>query len=223
MAVQNALLTILPQGVWLLRGFLTRAEQEAIRDELRDVARQAPFFVPTMPYDGTPFKVSITNAGEFGWVADREHGFRYSKRHPDGQAWPPIPPRVLDASARAARAAGFMNYRPNVCLLNLYAPGTGSLGRHRDDTRGEDRNAPIVTLSLGASCEVGVGGLDAKDDYTYVDFNSGDVMVLGGVGRLIYHEIRNVTAGSDLLAKGGRISATLRRAMFESRGTKTRG
>ena len=44
-------------------------------------------------------------------------------------------------------------------------------------------------------------------------------MVLEGLRRLIYHEVRQIKEAEapDLLPKGGRLSATLRRAMIESR------
>lgn len=228
MGVQPRLFTVLPQGVWILRGFVSRADQERMREEIREVARLAPFYTPQMPYGGN-FNLKITNAGLYGWTSDA-NGMRYTRTQPrrvinggqdnfEGRPWPGIPAGIMMASRLAAHEAGFTRYEPNVCLFNYYERGKGSLGRHRDDTRGEDFNTPIVTISLGDGCELGIGGLEYENDCQFVDFNSGDVLVLGNVGRLLYHQIRNVSGNSDLLSKGGRISATLRRATFESRGS----
>ena len=38
----------------------------------------------------------MSNAGEYGWVTAREHGYRYQKEHPvTGEPWPAIPERLL--------------------------------------------------------------------------------------------------------------------------------
>ncbi|MFL6284484.1 MAG: alpha-ketoglutarate-dependent dioxygenase AlkB [Pyrinomonadaceae bacterium] len=216
MAVQNALLTILPQGVWHLRGFLPRAEQERLRDDLRDVVRAAPLFTPVKPY-GSAFRYKVTNCGEFGWTSEEVAGYRFIRRHPKGQEWPPIPQSVLDAGARAALEAGFTHYSPNSCLLSFYEPGLGGNGPQRENTLGEDESVPVVMLGLGASCELGIGGLDFKDPLQHIDFNSGDALLLAGPGRGLYNEIRSVTAGCDLLANGGLLLTTLRYVMFDSR------
>lgn len=193
----------------MLRDFATRIEQEEMRDALREVARRAPLFQPTMPY-GTPFNLQITNAGRFGWTAI-EGNFAYLRRHPvTNQPWPEIPKIVQDVAGRAAREAS-VRFDSNVCLINYYKRGNGSLGLHRDDTKGEDFNSPIFTISLGDSAQFGIGGVEQHDPVMELDFNSGDVLVMASVGRLFYHRVRYISDNSDLLPNGGRISATLRR------------
>ena len=82
-----------------LRGFdirklyLDEARQRAVLDDIRAVARAAPFFRPDTPM-GRPMSVRMTAAGRYGWFSDRR-GYRYVDRHPGGGDWPPIPDSVL--------------------------------------------------------------------------------------------------------------------------------
>ena len=77
-------------------GYLPREEQEALLEEVREAARQAPLYVPAMPRTGKEMSVRMTNCGILGWVTDKERGYRYQPTHPaTGQPWPPIPDRLL--------------------------------------------------------------------------------------------------------------------------------
>jgi DNA oxidative demethylase len=117
---------------------------------------------------------------------------------------------VLETARRAAAGAGCRRFDPTACLVNYYRQG-GSLGMHRDDTPKEDLAAPIVTISLGDTALFEIGGAQKTDPAKTVELESGDVLVMWLVGRLLFHGVRRVLGGtSDLLSKGGRISATLR-------------
>src|SRR5690348_6883723 len=140
------------EGFFLLRRFLGRVEQGAALAACGRVADAAPFITPTMP-DGTPFRVAMTNAGEWGWLSDR-NGYRYARRHPEtGALWPSVPAILAETAERAVAAtlgqAAAAAYRPQCFLINRYDGGRGRLGLHQDrDER--DRSQPIVTMSLGA-------------------------------------------------------------------------
>ena len=102
----RAAIAIAP-GVDHFPGFLDRAAQEALRDEIAAVLREAPLFRPRMPRTGKPFSVEMSNCGPLGWVSD-EAGYRYQPVHPEtGRPWPAMPaaaPRGLrDHRARRAR------------------------------------------------------------------------------------------------------------------------
>ena len=43
---------------------------------------EAPLFQQAMPKTGAPLSVKMSNAGAFGWVTDREDGYRYQALHP---------------------------------------------------------------------------------------------------------------------------------------------
>lgn len=184
-------------------GWLTAAEQAALRDDLRAVVAQAPLFSPVTP-SGKAMSVRMTSAGRFGWVSDRR-GYRYSATHPDGQPWPAIPARVLDiwdAVAGTARS-------PECCLINFY-DDQAKMGLHqdRDET---DFTQPVVSVSLGDDALFRIGNLTRGGATQSLWLRSGDVLVMGGNARLRYHGIDRIAPGtSPLLPRGGRINLTLR-------------
>ena len=85
------------------------------------------------------------------------------------------------------------------------------MGLHQDKDE-QDFAAPVVSLSLGATCLFRVGGLKRSDPTAAVRLSSGDAVVLGGTGRLAFHGVDRILPGtSTLLPEGGRINLTLRR------------
>ncbi len=191
------------RGVAVHRGFLDRDAQEAVLRDLRGVVAAAPLFQPMTPY-GKPMSVRMTSAGRYGWFADRR-GYRYVDRHPDGGAWPPIPASVLaiwDALAGVARA-------PDCCLVNLYRE-SARMGLHQDRDEA-DFGFPVVSVSLGDEALFRVGNLTRGGPTESLWLRSGDVAVIGGAARLVYHGVDRIRPGSsDLLDGGGRINLTLR-------------
>ena len=94
--------------------------------------------------------------------------------------------------------------------MNLYAPGA-RLGLHQDRDE-ETFDAPVVSVSLGATGLFRIGGLARRDPTRSLRLASGDVVVLAGPARLAYHGIDRILPGtSTLLRDDGRINLTLRR------------
>ena len=193
-------------GVDYFPGFLDRAAQEALRDEVLAILEVAPPFRPRMPRTGKPFSVQMSNCGALGWVSD-EAGYRYQPTHPEtGRPWPPMPPRLLAAFAAIAPGAP----PPEACLINLYDPAA-RMGLHQDRDE-EELAAPVVSLSLGDTALFRVGGLQRNAPTRSFRLASGDAMSLAGEGRLAFHGVDRIIAGSStLLPQGGRINLTLRR------------
>ncbi len=198
---------VLPKGVRHIPGWLDRAAQEALLEEVRAIVGEAPLFVPVMPRTGREMSVRMTNCGPLGWVTDKERGYRYQARHPvTGKPWPPIPQSLLDLWSELAAYP----HAPQACLINFYSE-TAKMGLHQDRDE-EDLAAPVVSVSLGDSCLFRVGETRREGRTTSIRLNSGDVVVLGGEGRLCFHGVdRLYPATSTLLKKGGRINLTLRR------------
>ncbi|KPQ11275.1 MAG: alkylated DNA repair protein (DNA oxidative demethylase) AlkB [Saliniramus fredricksonii] len=187
-------------------GYLSRPEQEALLDSLRQVLHDAPLYTPRMPRSGKPFSVRMTNCGALGWVADQA-GYRYQPHHPEtGQPWPAMPPRVL----RAWEDLAGYPHPPEACLVNYYAEAA-KMGLHQDRDEA-DFDAPVVSLSLGDTAVFRYGGTQRGDPTKSVKLASGDAIVFGGESRLIFHGIDRLQRGSStLLPDGGRINLTLRR------------
>ncbi|AKI02881.1 alkylated DNA repair protein [Hoeflea sp. IMCC20628] len=197
---------VLPKGVRHIPGHLDRSEQEALLDEIRDVVRQAPLYRPEMPRTGKPFSVRMTNCGDLGWVADK-NGYRYQDRHPvTGTPWPSIPSRLLKLWADLTGETS----PPQACLVNFY--GTDArMGLHQDRDE-QDFAAPVLSVSLGDACLFRIGGTERGQPTKSFRLESGDIVILGGEGRLAFHGVDRIyPTTSTLLKDGGRINLTLRR------------
>ncbi|TCQ99617.1 alkylated DNA repair protein (DNA oxidative demethylase) [Neorhizobium sp. JUb45] len=197
----------LMKGIRHLPGYLDRAEQEHLVEAIRQIVIEAPLFVPTMPGTGKPMSVRMTNCGTLGWVTDKDNGYRYQPTHPfTGKPWPAMPPKLLDLWERLAA----YSKPPEACLVNFYSDDA-KMGLHQD----KDENAfeaPVLSVSLGNTCLFRVGGLERKAPTGSFKLSSGDIVLLGGEGRLAFHGVDRIYPGtSTLLKNGGRINLTLRR------------
>jgi alkylated DNA repair protein (DNA oxidative demethylase) len=199
--------TPIAPGVTLAPNYFDRAAQDELLAAIRAVITVAPLTVPRMPRSGKPMSVRMTNCGPLGWVTDEARGYRYQETHPGtGAPWPPIAEIIL----RAWRELGGYPHPPESCLVNYYA-ADARMGLHQDKDE-QDFEAPVVSLSLGDTGLFRVGGLKRSDPTRSVRLASGDAVVLGSEGRLAFHGVDRILAGtSTLLPEGGRINLTLRR------------
>lgn len=193
-------------GLRLVAGFFDRATQEALIGQLRETILRAPLFTPVMPKSGRPFSVQMTNCGPLGWVSD-VRGYRYQATHPaTGGPWPPIPDVLLQCWTDLA----CFGAPPQACLVNYYGP-QARMGLHQDRDE-EDLSAPVLSVSLGATCLFRIGGTERTAPTRSFRLASGDVLVMGGASRLAFHGVDRLIAGtSTLLAGVARINLTLRR------------
>lgn len=191
------------RGFEVYSGYLDAGEQASLVEQIRDVVRVAPLFSPMTPY-GKPMRVRMTSAGKYGWFSDRK-GYRYEPRHPSGVPWPPIPDRVMaiwQALVSETRA-------PDCCLVNFY-DDSAKMGMHQDRDEA-DFDWPVLSISLGDEGLFRMGNETRGGKTESLWLHSGDVVVMGGEARLLYHGIDRVRpASSMLLPKGGRINLTLR-------------
>lgn len=200
------LVTITPltiRGFKVYQSFLSPEAQAGLVADLRKVAQVAPFFQPVMS-SGKRMSVRMTSAGTLGWVTDRR-GYRYQARHPEGQAWPPIPERVLEVW----RKVSGVERVPDCCLVNYYGEDA-KMGLHQDKDEG-NFDWPVVSISLGDEGLFRMGNVERGGKTESVWLRSGDVVVMGGDARLAYHGVDRIRFGSSrLLSRGGRINLTLR-------------
>ncbi len=151
--------------------------------------------------------VRMTNFGSLGWVTDKQDGYRYQAVHPEtGEQWPSIPPSLL------ALWEEYSAYPepPEACLVNYYDVDA-KMGMHVDNDE-EDFSAPVISISLGDSCLFRFGSIARGGKTQSIKLESGDVIILSGESRLIYHGVDRIYPGtSTLLSQPGRINLTLRR------------
>jgi alkylated DNA repair protein (DNA oxidative demethylase) len=201
------MLMLLPNGIRHLPEYMDRPRQEALIDTVRAIVAEAPLYIPAMPGTGKPMSVRMTNCGSLGWMTDKAGGYRYQPTHPaTGRPWPAIPQDLL---ALWNDIAGYA-LPPEACLINFYSDDA-KMGLHQDRDE-KDFGAPVVSVSLGNTCLFRVGGTRRTDRTLSFKLSSGDIVVLGGEGRLCFHGVDRIyPSTSTLLKNGGRINLTLRR------------
>ena len=65
----------------ILISVLSESIQKKIIHEVSEIIDKAPLFNPLTPIWNKPLKISITNAGTWGWQSDK-NGYKYEKCHP---------------------------------------------------------------------------------------------------------------------------------------------
>ena len=199
----------LAPGALVLRGKALPVEQ-AVLTALRAVEAQAPFRRMVTP-GGFEMSVAMTNCGDAGWITDRT-GYRYVPRDPaTGLAWPPMPTAFRQLAIDAARDAGYLDFVPDACLINSYAPGA-RLSLHQDRNE-RDFNSPIVSVSLGLPATFQFGGQRRRDRPLRIGLRHGDVVVWGGPSRLAYHGVLALKEGDHPVLGRRRLNLTLRKAL----------
>lgn len=201
----------LPEGVFHTPKAASPALQEKLLRAVAEIVRAAPLRTLATPGGGRT-SAAMTNAGDAGWWSDRG-GYRYAARQPDtGAPWPPMPAVFRKVVALALEGKPWPDFAPDACLIAFYGPGA-RMGLHQDrDER--DLAQPIVTVSLGDDADFLVGGFARGDRPAALRVASGDVVVMGGAGRLRFHGVRRVHPGTGPLpGLAGRYSLTFRKAL----------
>jgi alkylated DNA repair protein (DNA oxidative demethylase) len=201
----------LEPGAFVLRAFALD-EAPALLDAIQVVTQTAPFRHMTTAR-GLHMSVAMTNCGDAGWLSDRS-GYHYDAIDPEtNQPWPAIPDAFAQLAERAAGAAGFEGFAPDVCLINRYEPGTRlTLHQDRDE---QDFAAPIVSVSLGVPATFLWGGAARAIRPRRVRLDHGDVVVWGGPARLNFHGIDTQREADHALTGSVRFNLSFRRALLE--------
>jgi alkylated DNA repair protein (DNA oxidative demethylase) len=198
---------VLAPGAMLLGGFARPFEAELVA-EVRAIVERAPFRHLITP-GGHRMSVAMTNCGAVGWVSDHR-GYRYDAVDPDtGRPWPAMPDVFLALARDAAAKVGFMDFRPDACLINRYEPGA-KLSLHQDKDE-LDLDAPIVSVSLGLPAIFQFGGFKRSDRPERHRLKHGDVVVWGGPSRLAFHGVLPLADGEHPLLGRQRINLTFRK------------
>lgn len=199
-------------GAVHLPGWLTIEEQRHLVSACREwAAPPAGMRHTPMPSGGT-MSVQTVCLG-WHWMP-----YRYSRTADDVDGAPvkPFPGWLADLGRRAvagayADQAPAASYRPDVALINLYDEHA-RMGMHAD--KDERSPAPVVSLSLGATCVFRFGNVQSRGrPWHDITLESGDLFVFGGEARLAYHGVTKTIPGTDRPDIGllsGRLNITLR-------------
>jgi len=193
-------------------GWLTVQEQARLVLACREWARPPAGLRHTAMPSGGRMSVQTVCLG-WHWLP-----YRYSRTAEDVDGAPvkPFPAWLADLGRRALTAAcagaeDAAAYRPDVALINFYDEHA-RMGMHAD--KDERSQAPVVSLSLGASCVFRFGNAASRGrPWRDVELRSGDLFVFGGPSRLAYHGVPKTLPGTNPDGIGlpaGRLNITLR-------------
>lgn len=195
-------------GAYWLRGFALPVA-ENIWAYLTQHFKQFPPQQMMTPM-GYPMSVKTTSFGEYGWVGTPQ-GYGYSEVDLlTKKAWPPMPTAFLQLAQGAAQQAGYADYQPDTCLINVYTIGT-KMGLHQDKDE-LDFSQPIVSVSLGIPATFLFGGAKRSDKTQKIPLTHGDVVVWGGASRRFYHGINTIKQNRHALLGDLRCNLTFRKA-----------
>lgn len=198
----------LADGAYWLRGFAL-AEANALCALLLAHFKTHP---PQQMMTPMGYKMSVhtTSFGAFGWVATKQgYGYATKDLH-SNQSWPAMPDLLLDLAKRAAEQAGYADFMPDSCLVNVYGIGD-KMGLHQDKDEA-DFSHPIVSVSLGLPVTFQFGGLTRTTKTLKIPLIHGDVVVWGASSRLYYHGVLPLKAATHPLLGRRRINLTFRKA-----------
>jgi DNA oxidative demethylase len=197
-------------GAVHIPGWLSRDQQRELVTACREWACPPAGMRATRLPSGGVMSVQTVCLG-WHWVP-----YRYSRTADDVDGAPvkEFPGWLADLGRRAV-ADAFNDpeaaYTPDVALINYYDE-QARMGMHVD--KDERSLAPVVSLSLGASCVFRFGNTQTRSrPWTDVELESGDLFVFGGPSRLAFHGVPKTLPGTgdpDIGLGAGRLNITLR-------------
>lgn len=208
----------LHEDCWLIPDFMGVSRQYVFLKQLREWGKGL-WHTPVMP-NGTPINYPIYCLG-WDW-----NPYQYSNPKAEMPAYLQATAyqaitNVSDRSTSEYRMNWDAMHCPDTAVVNWFPIGS-KLGSHIDkseDYRLVEAGSPIITISLGCSAIMGVGGFHREDKVTTFEMRSGDLMLMYGKSRKRYHEVRRIlpdTAPFELeLKEEARISVTMRRVQYK--------
>ncbi|KAJ8289011.1 hypothetical protein COCON_G00016700 [Conger conger] len=103
-----------------------------------------------------------------------------------------FPADLHTLSKHVAAACSFPAFTAEAGILNYYRSDS-SLGIHVDESE-LDHSRPLLSFSFGQSAVFLLGGAKREDPGTPMFMHSGDIMVMSGPSRLLYHAVPCIMA-----------------------------
>ncbi|CAJ1074180.1 nucleic acid dioxygenase ALKBH1 [Xyrichtys novacula] len=102
----------------------------------------------------------------------------------------PFPTDLHSLSSKVTAACGFPGFIAEAGILNFYRSDS-SLGIHVDESE-LDHSRPLLSFSFGQSAIFLLGGTHRQDPPTAMYMHSGDMMLMSGQSRLLYHAVPRI-------------------------------
>lgn len=123
------------------------------------------------------------------WVTLGYH-YNWDTKTYSADHYTPFPADLHLLSFQIAAACEFPGFKAEAGILNYYRPDS-SLGIHVDESE-LDHSRPLLSFSFGQSAIFLLGGTRRQDPPAAMYMHSGDVMVMSGQSRLLYHAVPRI-------------------------------
>ncbi|KAM4723493.1 nucleic acid dioxygenase ALKBH1 [Anableps anableps] len=123
------------------------------------------------------------------WVTLGYH-YNWDTKTYSANSYTPFPVDLHMLSSRITTACGFPGFNSEAAILNYYRSDS-SLGIHVDESE-LDHSRPLLSLSFGQSAIFLLGGTHKHDPPSAMFMHSGDVMLMSGPSRLLYHAVPRI-------------------------------
>ncbi|KAM7394931.1 hypothetical protein PAMA_006595 [Pampus argenteus] len=120
------------------------------------------------------------------WVTLGYH-YNWNTKTYSANHYTPFPAELHFLSQQITSACGFSGFNAEAGILNYYRSDS-SLGIHVDESE-LDHSRPLLSLSFGQSAIFLLGGIRRQDPPTAMYMHSGDMMLMSGQSRLLYHAV----------------------------------
>ncbi|XP_028678106.1 nucleic acid dioxygenase ALKBH1 [Erpetoichthys calabaricus] len=123
------------------------------------------------------------------WVTLGYH-YNWDTKTYSADRYTPFPNDLHALSEKVAAICGFQNFSAEAGILNYYHFDS-SLGIHVDESE-LDHSQPLLSFSFGHSAIFLLGGLSREDPVTPMFMHSGDIIIMSGLSRLVYHAVPRI-------------------------------
>lgn len=128
------------------------------------------------------------------WVTLGYH-YDWNTKTYSAEHYTPFPSDLAFLSEQVTAACGFQGFTAQAGILNYYHFDS-SLGIHVDESE-LDHSKPLLSFSFGQSSIFLLGGLKREDMPIAMLMHSGDIMIMSGFSRLLYHAVPRIISNPE--------------------------
>ncbi|CAI5764319.1 AlkB homolog 1, histone H2A dioxygenase [Podarcis lilfordi] len=134
-------------------------------------------------------RASKTLLEKLRWVTLGYH-YNWNTKKYSANHYTPFPSDLAFLSEQVAKACGFPRFQAEAGILNYYHFDS-SLGIHVDESE-LDYSQPLLSFCFGQSSIFLLGGLKRDEAPVAMFMHSGDMMIMSGFSRLLYHAVPRI-------------------------------
>lgn len=188
-----------PEGIYIIKGFLSIPEQLHFARKILNDYHKKPnrTNIDSLKEVDNSLEIKDPNLYCFNerirWA---NIGFQYdwtNRSYPEDKT--NMPKELFELCNKtkdvfSSHIKDIDQYNPESVIINYYGE-KDYMGGHLDDGE-KDQDSPIFSYSIGLSCVFLIGGLTKQDEPIPVALESGDLIVMSGFSRKVFHGVPRI-------------------------------